>query len=59
MKAALFHGDRPYLSVEDIADPAPLPGSAVVEVLACFVSRSIAETLDEPEIGRASCRERV
>src|SRR5262249_60262542 len=48
MKAALFHGDRPSLSVEDIADPAPLPGSAVVEVLACFVSRSIAETIDAP-----------
>jgi alcohol dehydrogenase len=48
MKAALFHGGRPSLSVEDIPDPAPLPGSAVVEVLACFVSRSIAETIDAP-----------
>src|SRR5262245_7410586 len=48
MKAALFHGDRPSLSVEDIDYPAPLPGSAVVEVLACFVSRSIAETIDAP-----------
>jgi NADPH:quinone reductase-like Zn-dependent oxidoreductase len=36
------------LSVEDIADPALLPGSAVVEVLACFVSGSVAKTIDAP-----------
>jgi D-arabinose 1-dehydrogenase-like Zn-dependent alcohol dehydrogenase len=48
MKAALFHEGRPWLSVEYIADPVPLPGSAVVEVLACFISRSIAETIDAP-----------
>jgi NADPH:quinone reductase-like Zn-dependent oxidoreductase len=48
MKAALFHSGRPSLSVEDIADPVLLPGSAVVEVLACFISRSIAETIDAP-----------
>jgi D-arabinose 1-dehydrogenase-like Zn-dependent alcohol dehydrogenase len=48
MKAALFHNGQPSLSVEYIADPAPLPGSAVVEVLACFISRSIADTIDAP-----------
>ena len=48
MKAALFHGGRHSLSVEEIADPGPLPGSAAVEVLACFVPRSIAETIDAP-----------
>ena len=35
MKAARFHGDRPALTVEAMPDPVPLPGSAVVEVLAC------------------------
>jgi alcohol dehydrogenase len=48
MKAALFHAGRPSLSVEDIPDPVLLPASAVVEVLACFVSRSIAETIEAP-----------
>jgi alcohol dehydrogenase len=48
MKAALFHEGRPSLSVEDMADPALLPGSVVIEVLACFISRSIAETIDAP-----------
>jgi hypothetical protein len=40
MKAALFHDGRPSLSVEDIADPIPLPGSAVVEVPAAPIGRS-------------------
>src|SRR4029453_10912934 len=48
MKAALFHAGRPSFSVEDIPDPVLLPASAVVEVLACFVSRSIAETIEAP-----------
>lgn len=48
MKAALFHEGRSSLSVENTADPKSLPSSAVVEVLACFISRSIAETLDAP-----------
>src|SRR5262245_30613092 len=48
MKAALFHSGRPSLSVADIADPALLPSSAVIEVLACFISRSIAATIDAP-----------
>lgn len=48
MKAALFHGDRPSLSIESTADPALLSGSAVVEVEACFVSASVAKTLDAP-----------
>jgi len=48
MKAALFRGDHPSLSIESIADPVPFPGSAVVDVLAVFVSGSVAKTLDAP-----------
>ena len=48
MKAARFHGDRPELVVEEVPDPRPLPGSAVVEVLAAFVTASLAKYLDNP-----------
>lgn len=48
MKAARFHGDRPSLTVEAMADPMPLPGSAVVEVLAAFVTASLASYIDNP-----------
>src|SRR5262245_35126725 len=48
MKAALFHKGRASLSVDDISDPELLPSSAMVEVLACFISRSIADTNDAP-----------
>jgi alcohol dehydrogenase len=49
MKAALFHGDRPFLSVEDIDEPELIPGSAVIEVLACFVAGSVSKMIDAPE----------
>ena len=48
MKAALFRGDRPALSIESIPDPKPLPGSAVVDVEAVFISGSVAKTLEAP-----------
>ena len=48
MKAARFHGDRPALTVEAMPDPVPLPGSAVVEVLAAFVTASLAGYIDKP-----------
>ncbi len=48
MKAARFHGDRPHLVVEDTPDPVLLPGSAVVEVEACFMMGSLAGYIDNP-----------
>ena len=48
MKTARFHGDRPALTVEAMPDPVPLPGSAVVEVLAAFVTASLAGYIDKP-----------
>ncbi len=48
MKAARFHGDQPCLTLETMPDPVPLPGSAVVDVLAAFITASLAGYLDNP-----------
>lgn len=48
MKAARFHGDRPELKVEEVSDPVPLPGSAVVEVRAAFITATLAGYIDHP-----------
>jgi alcohol dehydrogenase len=48
MKAARFHGDRPQLTVEDVADPVLEPGCAIIEVEAAFVTATIANYLANP-----------
>lgn len=48
MRAARYHGKGRTLRIETIADPKPVAGSAVVRVLATFVSPSTKSILADP-----------
>ena len=48
MRAARYHGKGPKLRIETIVDPKPIEGSAVVRVLATFVSPSTKAILADP-----------
>jgi D-arabinose 1-dehydrogenase-like Zn-dependent alcohol dehydrogenase len=70
MKAAVLEAFREPLVVREVPDPAPAAHGAVVRVEANGVCRSdwhgwigdwdwIGLRFEYPQIGRASCRERV